>query len=65
MVSIEDSFDQDDWPAWGKMNAEMNVQLVGLVLVFFNANNIYSLLLVFKQLHEAIPSLNELTDKPL
>ena len=29
VVSIEDSFDQDDWDAWGKMNAAMSVQLVG------------------------------------
>ena len=29
VVSIEDAFDQDDWDAWTKMNAAMDVQLVG------------------------------------
>ena len=29
VVSIEDAFDQDDWAAWTKMNANMNIQLVG------------------------------------
>jgi len=29
VVTIEDAFDQDDWDAWGKMNKEMSVQLVG------------------------------------
>ena len=29
VVSIEDAFDQDDWDAWTKMNAALNIQLVG------------------------------------
>ena len=29
VVSIEDAFDQDDWPAWSKMNGQINIQLVG------------------------------------
>ena len=29
VVSIEDSFDQDDWDAWAKMNAKLGTQLVG------------------------------------
>jgi len=31
VVSIEDAFDQDDWPAWTKMNAAISIQLVGQV----------------------------------
>ena len=31
VVSIEDAFDQDDWPAWTKMNAAIGIQLVGQV----------------------------------
>jgi len=31
VVSIEDAFDQDDWPAWTKMNAAISIQLVGSV----------------------------------
>ena len=31
VVSIEDAFDQDDWPAWSKMCAAVSIQLVGLV----------------------------------
>ena len=29
VISIEDAFDQDDWPAWTKMNAAVSIQLVG------------------------------------
>jgi len=29
VVSIEDAFDQDDWPAWSKMNGKVSIQLVG------------------------------------
>jgi len=29
VVSIEDAFDQDDWPAWTKMNGTVSIQLVG------------------------------------
>ncbi len=29
VVTIEDAFDQDDWDAWTKMNAAVNIQLVG------------------------------------
>lgn len=29
IVSIEDPFDQDDWPAWSKLTSEMSVQIVG------------------------------------
>lgn len=29
VVSIEDAFDQDDWPAWTKMNEAVGIQLVG------------------------------------
>jgi len=29
VVSIEDAFDQDDWPAWTKMNEAVSIQLVG------------------------------------
>ena len=29
VVSIEDAFDQDDWDAWTKMNAAVEIQLVG------------------------------------
>jgi len=29
VVSIEDAFDQDDWPAWTKMNDAVSIQLVG------------------------------------
>jgi len=32
VVSIEDAFDQDDWPAWTKMNAAVQIQLVGQVV---------------------------------
>ena len=34
VVTIEDAFDQDDWEAWTKMNAAMNIQLVGWVKIF-------------------------------
>merc|ERR1712226_260632 len=40
VVSIEDSFDQDDWDAWGKMNAEMGVQLVGDDLLVTNPKRV-------------------------
>ena len=33
VVSIEDAFDQDDWDAWTKMNAAVNIQLVGYVFI--------------------------------
>ena len=29
VVTIEDAFDQDDWDAWAKMNAKMDIQQVG------------------------------------
>jgi enolase len=40
VVSIEDSFDQDDWDAWGKMNAEMDIQLVGDDLLVTNPKRV-------------------------
>ena len=33
VVSIEDAFDQDDWDAWTKMNAAVDIQLVGYDLL--------------------------------
>merc|ERR1712170_101601 len=36
VVSIEDAFDQDDWDAWTKMNARVNIQLVGDDLLVTN-----------------------------
>jgi len=35
VVSIEDAFDQDDWPAWTKMNEAVSIQLVGQVFLHF------------------------------
>lgn len=29
VVSIEDAFDQDDWDAWTKLNADIGIQIVG------------------------------------
>jgi len=40
VVSIEDAFDQDDWAAWTKMNANMNIQLVGDDLLVTNPKRV-------------------------
>jgi len=40
VVSIEDSYDQDDWEAWTKMNAEIDVQLVGDDLLVTNPKRV-------------------------
>jgi len=40
VVSIEDAFDQDDWPAWTKMNAAVNIQLVGDDLTVTNPKRV-------------------------
>lgn len=40
IVSIEDAFDQDDWDAWGKMNATLSTQLVGDDLLVTNPKRV-------------------------
>ncbi|ELU17402.1 hypothetical protein CAPTEDRAFT_159854 [Capitella teleta] len=40
VVSIEDAFDQDDWEAWTKMNARVNIQLVGDDLLVTNPTRV-------------------------
>jgi enolase len=40
VISIEDAFDQDDWPAWTKMNAAVNIQLVGDDLTVTNPKRV-------------------------
>jgi len=40
VVSIEDGFDQDDWPAWTKMNAAVTIQLVGDDLTVTNPRRV-------------------------
>jgi enolase len=40
VVSIEDAFDQDDWDAWTKMNARVNIQLVGDDLLVTNPKRV-------------------------
>ena len=40
VVSIEDGFDQDDWEAWTKMNARVNIQLVGDDLLVTNPKRV-------------------------
>lgn len=40
VVTIEDSYDQDDWDAWGKMCKEMDVQLVGDDLLVTNPKRV-------------------------
>jgi len=40
VVSIEDAFDQDDWPAWSKMNAAVTIQLVGDDLTVTNPKRV-------------------------
>ena len=40
VVTIEDSFDQDDWDAWAKMEREMSVQLVGDDLLVTNPKRV-------------------------
>ena len=40
VVSIEDAFDQDDWDAWTKMNARVNIQLVGDDLLVTNPTRV-------------------------
>lgn len=40
VVSIEDAFDQDDWPAWTKMNAAVSIQLVGDDLTVTNPKRV-------------------------
>lgn len=40
VVSIEDAFDQDDWPAWTKMNAAVGIQLVGDDLTVTNPKRV-------------------------
>ena len=40
VVSIEDAFEQDDWPAWSKFQAETSLQLVGDDLTVTNTERI-------------------------
>jgi len=40
VVSIEDGFDQDDWPAWTAMNAAVSIQLVGDDLTVTNPKRV-------------------------
>jgi enolase len=40
VVTIEDAFDQDDWDAWTKMNARVNIQLVGDDLLVTNPKRV-------------------------
>uniref|UniRef100_A0A7N5JUG2 phosphopyruvate hydratase n=2 Tax=Amniota TaxID=32524 RepID=A0A7N5JUG2_AILME len=40
VVSIEDPFDQDDWPAWKKFTAEAGIQVVGDDLTVTNPKRI-------------------------
>uniref|UniRef100_A0A6Q2YS17 phosphopyruvate hydratase n=1 Tax=Esox lucius TaxID=8010 RepID=A0A6Q2YS17_ESOLU len=40
VVSIEDPFDQDDWPAWSQMTAAMGIQVVGDDLTVTNPKRI-------------------------
>jgi len=40
VVSIEDAFEQDDWPAWTKFHAETPIQLVGDDLTVTNTERI-------------------------
>jgi enolase len=40
IVSIEDPFDQDDWEAWSKLNADSGIQIVGDDLTVTNPKRI-------------------------
>jgi len=40
MVSIEDPFDQDDWEAWTKLTASVDIQIVGDDLTVTNPTRI-------------------------
>lgn len=40
VVSIEDAYEQDDWPAWTKLHGELNIQLVGDDLTVTNTERI-------------------------
>lgn len=40
VVSIEDAFEQDDWPAWSKFQSEISIQLVGDDLTVTNIDRI-------------------------
>lgn len=40
MVSIEDPFDQDDWPAWKKFTGSVGIQVVGDDLTVTNPKRI-------------------------
>uniref|UniRef100_A0A8C9VWE2 phosphopyruvate hydratase n=1 Tax=Scleropages formosus TaxID=113540 RepID=A0A8C9VWE2_SCLFO len=40
VVSIEDPFDQDDWPAWTRLTASMGIQVVGDDLTVTNPRRI-------------------------
>lgn len=40
VVSIEDAYDQDDWAAWTKLHADINIQLVGDDLTVTNTERI-------------------------
>ncbi|XP_067833915.1 alpha-enolase-like [Heptranchias perlo] len=40
VVSIEDPFDQDDWPAWSKFTATVGIQVVGDDLTVTNPKRI-------------------------
>jgi enolase len=40
VVSIEDAFEQDDWPAWSKFHSETTMQLVGDDLTVTNTERI-------------------------
>ncbi|MTV28511.1 enolase, partial [Nitriliruptoraceae bacterium ZYF776] len=40
IVSIEDPFDQDDWPAWTDFNAKAGIQIVGDDLTVTNPERV-------------------------
>ena len=40
VISIEDAFEQDDWPAWSKFHSETSMQLVGDDLTVTNTERI-------------------------
>lgn len=40
IISIEDPFDQDDWDAWSKLTASVNIQIVGDDLTVTNPERI-------------------------
>lgn len=40
VVSIEDPFDQDDWPAWSQLTSAVGIQIVGDDLTVTNPKRI-------------------------